>query len=272
MAINLLTFPSGTAPITGTYWSHMIDNLLAAVTPGRIILDKWGGLAGDPPVIKQGCYIRHAGSVYEVQTSDESIGGSISLGFNYLVLTESGSTLTAAWTNSISGYTYNPVYGGWYNGTTQLLFNACYYDGLNYKRAVSPNNLPYHWQISGGDIYINQTDLYTFGGDIDTGGGDITIDDLNINGDLNGDANVSGEINPSLNADSFHLIAGAGTYTFPRGSYVAYTSNVNIDIEVYINSGWRAITDSTEPYFFMTDGTNVRVNTSSGGTVYWRKY
>src|SRR5574344_1081184 len=71
------------------------------------------------PVIKQGAYVSHGGSLY-VADADTSITGSPSDGSVYIRV--SGSTsLTVEFINDISGYVWNPVYTALTSSTYTLL-------------------------------------------------------------------------------------------------------------------------------------------------------
>jgi hypothetical protein len=71
------------------------------------------------PVIKQGAYVSHGGSLY-VADADTSITGSPSDGSVYIRV--SGSTsLTVEFINDISGYVWNPVYTALTSGSYTLL-------------------------------------------------------------------------------------------------------------------------------------------------------
>ena len=71
------------------------------------------------PVIKQGCYVSHGGSLY-VADADTAITGSPADGSVYIRV--SGTTsLTAEFITDISGYTWNPVYSALTNGSYTLL-------------------------------------------------------------------------------------------------------------------------------------------------------
>ena len=73
----------------------------------------------DQPVIKQGCYVSHGGSLY-VADADTAITGSPSDGSVYIRV--SGTTsLTVEFVTDISGYTWNPVYTALTNGSYTLL-------------------------------------------------------------------------------------------------------------------------------------------------------
>ena len=71
------------------------------------------------PVIKQGCYVSHGGSLY-VADADTSITGSPSDGSVYIRV--SGTTsLTVEFVTDISGYAWNPVYSALTSGSYTLL-------------------------------------------------------------------------------------------------------------------------------------------------------
>ena len=73
----------------------------------------------DQPVIKQGCYVSHGGSLY-VADADTAITGSPADGSVYIRV--SGTTsLTVEFINDISGYTWNPVYTALTSGSYTLL-------------------------------------------------------------------------------------------------------------------------------------------------------
>lgn len=73
----------------------------------------------DQPVIKQGCYVSHGGSLY-IADADTSITGSPSDGSVYIRV--SGTTsLTVEFVNDISGYAWNPVYSALTSGSYTLL-------------------------------------------------------------------------------------------------------------------------------------------------------
>ena len=71
------------------------------------------------PVIKQGCYVSHGGSLY-IADADTSITGSPSDGSVYIRV--SGTTsLTVEFVTDISGYTWNPAYTALTSGSYTLL-------------------------------------------------------------------------------------------------------------------------------------------------------
>ena len=71
------------------------------------------------PVIKQGCYVSHGGSLY-VADADTAITGSPADGSVYIRV--SGTTsLTVEFVTDISGYAWNPVYTALTSGSYTLL-------------------------------------------------------------------------------------------------------------------------------------------------------
>ena len=71
------------------------------------------------PVIKQGCYVSHGGSLY-VADADTSISGSPADGSVYIRVSGT-TTLTVEFVTDISGYTWNPVYTALTSGSYTLL-------------------------------------------------------------------------------------------------------------------------------------------------------
>lgn len=147
MAITRLSFPAATDPVLNT--DYNLQNVLTAALI-RQGLDGWKLNEWDNyttlPTIAMGAYLRHNGYAYVVDSADYSIQGTITSGsYNYIVLAGTGSTITATWTTSKTGYTYDPVKCGLYNGTNQLMSEFVYlssgqyingYMDLDGKRAV----------------------------------------------------------------------------------------------------------------------------------------
>ena len=71
------------------------------------------------PVIKQGCYVSHGGSLY-IADADTPITGSPSDGSVYIRVSGT-TTLTVEFVNNISGYAWNPVYTALTSGSYTLL-------------------------------------------------------------------------------------------------------------------------------------------------------
>lgn len=91
------------------------------------------------PVIKQGCYVSHGGSLY-IADADTSIAGSPSDGSVYIRV--SGTTsLTVEFVTDISGYAWNPVYSALTSGSYTLLPYLIVKAGTSWTRYnFNPNN------------------------------------------------------------------------------------------------------------------------------------
>lgn len=218
MAINLVTQPGASAPTTNTDYTQQNELINGALAIGGSVLTDWVSTVAAPD-IKQGTFFYHAGNLYEVQSSDYTPSGAPSAGFNYIKLVVSGTTLTASWVTTFSGYIYNPAYRGWYSGTDQIIFHACYKDGTDFRRAIAINNMPYHWTLADGRMVVNQKNILTLGGDIDVGSGDISCVSVNTatldaTGAITADnISTAGSITSTSNISTYggHLYMGDGT-------------------------------------------------------------
>lgn len=183
MAINKVTQPDPTTPVVFgdfTQQNEIAKANSVGLAPAATIVKGFASTTA-PVVIAQGAYIYQAGEVYVVQSSDEPITGTISAGLNYIILTVSGSTLTASWGTSFSGYTFDEAYQGWYSGTTQILPQGIYLDGTTYNRIkANVTSSPFEFMQGDGVLLRNDTaiknvsgTLLTGGDNIDTGSGHI---------------------------------------------------------------------------------------------------
>ena len=91
------------------------------------------------PVIKQGCYVSHGGSLY-IADADTSISGSPADGSVYIRVSGT-TTLTVEFVTDISGYTWNPVYTALTSGSYTLLPYLIVKAGTVWTRYnFNPNN------------------------------------------------------------------------------------------------------------------------------------
>lgn len=173
MAINLVVEPGTGTPIDSSDYNAQNNLISACEVPRGSILDDWTATSAEP-LIKQGTYISHAGNTYQVDTADEEISGSCSSGLNYIVLTLSGTVITAAWATSIYGYSWNPAYGGYYDTSgNQALLDACYLDGTAYHRVRGLNGFNIYYTANGR--FHVETSILT----------SLTVeDDLSVGGDV----------------------------------------------------------------------------------------
>jgi hypothetical protein len=215
MAITLLTQPTTGAPITSADYTSQNDLISANQVPNLSILTGWETV-GAAPAIKQGSYIRHAGNTYEVDTADEAISGTPSAGVNYIALTLSGSTITAAWVTSITGYSYNPAYGGIYNGTgLQLIRDVVRLDTGNYIRGMGFGQDFNYIYYADGQFYAGSD--YNITGDIIAGGGVTSGGEIETTSGgvtATGDGIFGGKVQPGAGVSATVSIHG----TYSRGS------------------------------------------------------
>lgn len=261
MAITLVASPTTGAPITASDYSLQNALIAANEVPDLSFLTDWELVAAQP-LLKKGVYIYHAGNTYVVDTADEAISGTPAAGTNYIEITLSGSTLTAAFVTSTTGYTYNPAYGGIYNGTgKQLLPDICYLDGSDYIRGRC-FGMDYNFiHLASGDFLLTQFNtrggnLTTGGGDIDTGGGDL---DLGA-GYIGSDAFDIGKA-PSTGTWS---VSFPTSFIIPKGVYSFLSiSGSNIRVLFYDGTAWRQ-SDGVSPITLISDGVNYAISNSSG--------
>ena len=152
MAINILTEPTD-PPIAGDF---TLDQAIqhAAETPQLSILTTWES-TGAAPAAKQGAFIRHAGNTFQVQSSDEAISGSVTAGLNYIIATETAGVITLAWATTLTGYSYNPAYGGIYDSSGKhALRDVCYLDGASYTRGLAIGNDLNNISLANGNISL----------------------------------------------------------------------------------------------------------------------
>lgn len=127
MAITRLEFPAASSPNVNTDY-NLQNVLIGAIIKQGIDgfkLTGWNNI-NELPAIKQGAYIRHNGYVYVVDSADYAIQGTLAVpNPNFVILAGTGSTITATWSTSISGYTYDPIKNGLYNGTNQAMREFC---------------------------------------------------------------------------------------------------------------------------------------------------
>ena len=113
MAIVKITdFSSGTTPVSGD-WSALVNHFNAYTRQISGFQYPVEHVSGDNLLLKKGSYIQHGGSLYQVQTEDYTVSGSLSwvIGtYNYIKIKASGETLTATLTQDISSYSWSNIY------------------------------------------------------------------------------------------------------------------------------------------------------------------
>jgi len=285
MAITLVPEPTTGAPITSSDYDLQNALIAANEVPDLSFLTDWE-LDAAEPLLKKGVNIYNSGNTYIIDTADEAISGSPSAGLNYIELTLSGSTLTAAWVTSTTA-TFNPAYGGLYTGAgKQHLPDICYLDGADYIRGRSMGmdyNFIYlangNFLISGGFDSLG-ADINTSGGDLDTDGGNIEIGSGNVNIGI-GELVIDSDNFPSAPSTSSTSITSGSSWVVPKGIFfisMTPSSSPTFDIErdsgtwdlIHRYSSQSAPVTATLP----SDGTNVRIRFASGSgtiTIKWIK-
>ena len=112
------------------------------------------------PTIKQGSYISMGGTAYIVDTEDYTILGSLVAGLNYIALAVSGDNLTATWTNSLSGYSWNPIYNYYSDGTNALLPYCVNYSSSNYYISQFDRTFNQGLKTTNSPTFIETTSLF----------------------------------------------------------------------------------------------------------------
>lgn len=178
------------------------------------------------PVIKQGCYVSHGGSLY-VADADTAITGSPADGSVYIRV--SGTTsLTVEFVTDISGYAWNPVYSALTSGSYTLLP----YLLIKASSVWGRYNFNANAQAFG-DTRLNSLAVtgVISGASVDTGQGATEVHLMNQN-IRTVDTPAFNDLLPSFNST---LIAGSvksiysnyGYITSPYNTWVTILNNVN---------------------------------------------
>jgi hypothetical protein len=138
MAFELITAPTGGAPLTINDYDAQNQFLTACINKlmsDQLHLTEWDTL--NEPKIKQGVYVQHGGALFIVNDANEDISGAggLSNGRVYIKITRVGDVLTASFTNSAIGYSWDYQYCSFYHADgTQLLPYVIYKTIGNYEK------------------------------------------------------------------------------------------------------------------------------------------
>jgi hypothetical protein len=202
------------------------------------------------PIIKQGCYVSHGGSLY-VADADTAITGSPSDGSVYIRV--SGTTsLTVEFITSLSGYVWNPVYNAMTNGIYTLLPYMIVKAGATWTRFnFNPNN-----QVFGE---MKATSL-------DTGSGAMTFDQ----GVKTTDSPTFAKLKLTTSTHGSQSIASEDSWVVPVGIY--QFAGTGVSVGIYNGSTW--VGSATYLGAVISDGSNVRIynDQASTLTIYYRKF
>jgi len=214
------------------------------------------------PALALGVYIRHQNFMYIVDTANYAILGSTAAGKNYIKLSGTGTTITATWTQSKTGFAYDQGKAGVYDsGGDQLVQEYVHLDTGVYTNYVWDQGRMFPINITAG------TGL-TGGGDLDT---DRTI------------AITAQIISQSLLKTSTHeqSTATTGSWTEKVLTYADYGFNcrvkyVGADHGIFRRTEDTFITSATYvgesiKLFALTSGTMYAIYryVASSGEVFW---
>jgi len=221
------------------------------------------------PVIKQGCYVSHGGSLY-IADADTAITGSPSDGSVYIRV--SGTTsLTVEFVTDISGYAWNPVYTALTSGSYTLLPYLIVKASTVWTRYnFNPNNQQF------GAITCTS---------VDTGQGATEVHLMNQNLRTTDSPTfntvTTSELLLGLKSASSITIAPSDTILIAKGIYMFYVDTTHISTSYYIeikfsDGSWRSLShpEGGDVYCVISDGTNARLRnaSTSNKTAYFIKY
>lgn len=208
------------------------------------------------PVIKQGCYVSHGGSLY-VADADTAITGSPSDGSVYIRV--SGTTsLTVEFVTDISGYAWNPVHTALTSGSYTLLPYLIVKASTVWTRYnFNPNN-----QQFGSLASLTVIGNSTVGGT------------LGVTGAISG-ASIDASIIPRMSLSYSFSLSQGQTYLFPAGLYIIFELTGGfLEFSRDAGSTWISGGGSIPGFTFITDGSMVRwtQNTTPAKTIYYVKF
>jgi hypothetical protein len=272
MALIRVAQYSSTPTVVGDYQAQNahLQAFTNQLLTQQFILDS----GTDQPVIKQGCYVSHGGSLY-VADADTSITGSPSDGSVYIRV--SGTTsLTVEFVTDISGYAWNPVYSALTSGSYTLLPYLIVKASTVWTRYnFNPNDQQFGSLASlvvngnttvGGALGVTGA---ISGASINTGG----LGDFLIGQNLRTTDNVSfAKLTLTTGTFGSQSIASNESWVVPVGIYqMVTTGSPTLRIEVYNGSEW--IGDG-KIGAVISDGSNVRIrhDASISQTIHYRKF
>jgi len=224
------------------------------------------------PVIKQGAYVSHGGSLY-VADADTSITGSPADGSVYIRV--SGTTsLTVEFVTNISGYTWNPVYTALTSGSYTLLPYLIVKASTVWTRYnFNPNNQQFGSLASlvvTGNATVGGTLGVTgaiSGASLNTGQGANKLYAMNQNLRTTDSPTFStlgfASLNPGNSTETSIQLSAGGSQVLPKGAYAILIDNTWVYCQMKYDSDWINIFGKPSG-FVISDGVNFRLlNTSS---------
>ena len=136
MSIDLLPEPTGGAPlgVADYNYQNALQQALHGMGSHNDILTEWDTTT--EPEIAVGARFVHDGGLYECQTADEAIGGAPDDGHVYIKVVEAVGVITATFVNVDTGYTFDPIKGGFYHadGSQLLPYILLKYNSTYWKK------------------------------------------------------------------------------------------------------------------------------------------
>jgi hypothetical protein len=216
------------------------------------------------PVIKQGCYVSHGGSLY-VADADTSITGSPSDGSVYIRV--SGTTsLTVEFVTDISGYTWNPVYTALTSGSYTLLPYLIVKASAVWTRYnFNPNNQVFgEMKATSLDTGHGANELYAMNQNVRTTDSPtfVTVNATDV-------VTTNGPNKPVDNNDASMPSVGIGGFSYATASVSASVSTEGDYPSITIGSGgtwvYIALSTRSDYYWFKTKGGRIAGGSSVQG-------
>ena len=151
------------------------------------------------PALAQGAYINHGGTLYVVDTADETISGSPADGDVYVKLSVSGDNLVASYITDISGYSWNHSENNLYNAGDIVLPYRIVKSGIDWgKMRLVRQDVALH-----GDLQVDGTADFTGNATV---GGTLGVDGtVDVTGALSASTLNTGQGNNQLYRHSFEV-------------------------------------------------------------------
>lgn len=218
------------------------------------------------PVIKQGCYVSHGGSLY-IADADTAITGSPSDGSVYIRVSGT-TTLTVEFVTNISGYTWNPVYTALTSGSYTLLPYLIVKASPVWTRYnFNPNNQQFDNARIGA---LAVTGNATVGGTLGVTG---AISGASVG--VTGNATVGGtlgfaSLNPDNSTETTVQLSAGDSQVLPKGAYAIRLDSAYVSCQMKYGSDWITIFEGTGG-FVISDGVNFRLRNTSSSVTYTTK-
>lgn len=206
MAINRITGPNSIPTVIGDYQAQ--NNLIAALAN----LERVPPYSGTSMTV--GYTFNVGGTIYRVDTTTSITGGTE----GYLKITPSGATATASFVTSLSGVSWNNIYGGYYDVS-----------GNRYIYQYTPGDSPIHGGTSNTSGTIVGNDNPSILSIVENSSSTTRV--------LNYICNFFGKIRMFYSCDFIGTTTGSVVYKKNSISIVTKTNDFRGYIDIYIAKG-----------------------------------